>query len=71
MDVPIRIRSWRKVKDLTQTELAEAAGVTVSAVSYWEAGKTSPKQEHLESVVEALGLTMAQFYGPIPKQRAA
>lgn len=67
MDHAIRIATWRKAKGLTQAKLAANVGVTVSAVSYWEAGKTTPSQGHLEKLVAALDLTMPRFYGPLPK----
>ena len=74
MDIPIRTRliTWRRARDLTQSGLAArvvALGgkVTGSAVSYWEAGKTSPSQANLGLVVAALGISMAEFYGPLPE----
>lgn len=66
MDLGVRIATWRSHKKLTQQALADAADVTVSAVSYWESGDTSPSQDHLEAVVKALGLTMERFYGRVP-----
>lgn len=66
MELPIRIAAWRRAKGLTQADLAAAAKVTVSAVSYWESGTTSPSHERLEAVVDRLGLTMAEFYGRMP-----
>lgn len=70
MEIGARIARWRRSRGLTQRVLAQAAGVTVSAVSLWESGG-SPSQSSLEAVVAVLGLTMAQFYGPLPKLTAA
>lgn len=59
---------------MTQGQLAEAIGVTRSAVCMWEGRgeyKNSPSQGHLAAAVEALGLTMERFYGRIPKERRA
>ena len=69
MDLPIRIAAWRSAKRLTQRALAEAAGVTVSAVSLWESGDATPSQAHLAKVVETFGLTMQRFYGRMPRRR--
>lgn len=71
MDLGARIAAWRKHFGLPQRDLAVAAGVTVSAVSYWESGKTTPTQANLAAIVEAFGLTMERFYGRVPKARAA
>ncbi len=65
------IRSMDVAIRLSQPALAAAAGVTASAVSYWETGKTQPSQRRLASVVELFGLTMEQFYGPLPEADAA
>jgi transcriptional regulator with XRE-family HTH domain len=61
---------------MTQRALAEAASridddirISGSAISYWETGDTTPTQPNLEAVVKALGLTMAQFYGRVPRTK--
>jgi DNA-binding XRE family transcriptional regulator len=74
MDLGTRIAAWRKAKGLTQRTLADAAGVTVAAVSQWESGGKHhclPSQSSLSAVVERLGVTMEQFYGRIPRRRAS
>jgi transcriptional regulator with XRE-family HTH domain len=71
MELPIRIASWRKARRLSQAEFAAAVGVTVSAVSLWESGKASPSLKRLKVIVDRLGLTMARFYGRVPRARAA
>ena len=71
MHLGIRIASWRKHKGLTQADIAQACDVTVSAVSLWEAGKASPTQEHLVTIVGRLGLSMSRFYARAPRSRAA
>lgn len=48
------IRAMRKMRGLTQEQLAEAFGVTVGAVSKWESGLTTPE---LSLIVE-----MAEFF---------
>jgi transcriptional regulator with XRE-family HTH domain len=65
MDIHSRVAAWRKSKGWTQRQLAEAVGVTVSAVWYWEAGKTKPAK-YLDKLVEVLGVSMAEFYGDVP-----
>jgi transcriptional regulator with XRE-family HTH domain len=71
MDLGARIVAWRKVRNITQRGLAKKIGKTAGAVCQWERGTNSPTVESLETLVEALGLTMAEFYGDVPKARAA
>lgn len=42
------------------------AGVSLNSLGDWERGKTSPEHRSVEAVVEALGLSMLEFYaGPM------
>lgn len=45
-----RITELRRIKNVTQSELARAIGVSVVAVSKWETGKTSPSANSLEKM---------------------
>jgi len=71
MELSERIRAWRKARSLSQKDLARRVDVSDAAVSMWETGETEPTQDNLRSVVDAFGLTMASFYGRIPKPKAA
>lgn len=46
------IRKLRKESGLTQEQLAEALGVSVSAVHKWESGKATPELEMLVDIAE-------------------
>ena len=46
------IRSLRKQSGFTQMQLAEALGVSVSAVHKWESGKATPELEMLVDIAE-------------------
>lgn len=70
MDLPIRIASWRRAKGLTQRDIATACGVGTPAVSMWETGASTPSPRHLAAAVARLGLTMAKFYGRVPRVAA-
>ncbi len=52
-------------------DLATRVGVSSVAVYQWEAGAYEPSHEHLAKVVEVLGISMAQFWGALPKRRAS
>ena len=46
----------RKERGLTQTELGAMLGVSGKAVSKWERGLSKPCDEHLEKLIDLLGL---------------
>lgn len=51
------IKSIRKSLGLTQTELAEKAGVSAQSIWLWETGQTSPKGKRLDRLAEALEIS--------------
>jgi transcriptional regulator with XRE-family HTH domain len=74
IEVGKRIAHWRVWRSWTPQDLAKAVGVTPAAVYQWEGtgeSKVRPSLEKLEKVVDALGITMARFWGPLPKLKAA
>lgn len=79
MDLGSRIVAWRKHKGWTQQKLAKKLGLTPAAVCQWEAakpgkGKTepvAPRPKHLAAMADAFGVTMQQFFGPVPKPKRA
>lgn len=54
MSVGSRIRELRESKDISRSELAEAIGVTVSAVSNYENEVSFPKEPILFKIMKAL-----------------
>lgn len=61
-----RIAAWRRYFKLTQPQLAERVGVGVSTVSMWETNQNPPRHDNLTALVEAFGITLERFYGPLP-----
>lgn len=59
MSSHILIRAARRRARLTQAELAARAGTTQSAIARWEAGKSLPSLEKLQSLVECCDLELA------------
>jgi len=57
------IREARKVKGLSQDQLAKMIGVTQGAVAQWENGLTHPSFEILPKLAAALGVTVDELIG--------
>ena len=54
--IPINlIKKLRVMKELTQTQVAEACGVTQGTIAGWEKGTCFPKAEKIPTVAEVLG----------------
>jgi len=70
-DLPRRIRHWRTQAGLNVSQLAHLCGVTVGAVSHWEAGRSTPSICSLYRIVVACGVTMRVFFGDIPDEPVA
>ena len=54
------IKKFREKEKLTQTEVAEAVGVTVGAVSHWESGRCLPNAVAL--------MRLSKFFGVSPEE---
>lgn len=70
MDINVRLTRWREHRGMKKSALAAAADTTPQAIDRIEAGDSQPSLHMLERLVEALDLTMVEFYGPLPKTRA-
>ena len=57
MSVGENIRRYRKLRGMTQAQLAEAVGLTEGAVRHYESGIRAVKPELLESIAAALGVS--------------
>ncbi len=56
-----QIAEARKRKGMTQTELANALGVSTEAVSKWEKDAFTPSPEHVEQLHSVLSLGYADL----------
>lgn len=52
-----RLVNFRIAKNITQTQLADAVGVSQQAVSQWENGKKTPKSMYVKRIAMTLGVT--------------
>lgn len=58
MSVGENIRRYRKLRGMTQAQLAEAVGLTEGAVRHYESGIRAVKPELLESIASALSVSV-------------
>lgn len=56
MDIAKAIKQARKKQKLTQSELAESAGLSLAFINQLENGKKSPTLKSLEKISQALGI---------------
>lgn len=59
------IYKYRKCQEMTQRELAEAVGVTPSAITQYETGTRKPDIVTLKKLAAALHCTTDQLLEPI------
>ena len=62
-DLPIRLRSLRIQKGMTQTELAARLEVSQNAIFNWESGKREPSADNIEKLAKALEVSPAYLMG--------
>lgn len=58
-----RVRNWRELRGLTQTDLAERCGWEKTKICKIELGEQEPRATEIEAIAKALDLTMPEFYG--------
>jgi len=57
-----RVRELRKRKRLTQTELAEKAGIDPKYIGQIERGETNPTVRLLANIAQALDISLAELF---------
>ena len=62
MTIGQQIKKARKKADITQQELADLLGVSCVGVSQWEIGKRIPKSETIAKIVEAMKISLTDFF---------
>lgn len=58
-----RIKHFRKLRGLSQGQIAIRLGITQSAVSQWEKNRTQPDPDQLIALVDLLGVSMDELLG--------
>lgn len=56
------VRFWREEREMTQTALAEEAGIRQDVLSRYENGIAVPTIGEVESLAKALDVTVADLY---------
>ena len=65
LDIGQRLKQIRTERGLSQRELASRAGLTNGTISLIETDKTSPSVASLKSLLDAIPISMAEFFGSI------
>lgn len=67
-DIGRRLRTVREGRGLSQRQLAARAGLTSSAISLIESNKTSPSVASLKSLLDALPLSLSEFFSVLEEE---
>ncbi len=69
MNIGKRLQDIRKSQGLSQRELASRAGLTNGTVSLIEQNKTSPSVASLKSLLDAIPMSIAEFFANIEQEQ--
>ena len=58
----MKIKAMRRLKRITQQELADSIGISVSQLSCIERGNKYPRQEIILEIADALGISPYEFF---------
>jgi transcriptional regulator with XRE-family HTH domain len=70
VDIGQRLRTIREERGLSQRELANLAGLTNGTISLIEKNKTSPSVASLKSLLDAIPISMAEFFATLESQES-
>ena len=71
LDIGQKLRAIRKERGLSQRELATKAGLTNGTISLIEKNRTSPSVASLKSLLDAIPISMAEFFSTLEETPAA
>lgn len=71
VDVGGKLRALRRIKRLSQRDLAARAGLTHGAISTIEQNRSSPSIATLKKALDALEVTLAEFFAPAEGESGA
>lgn len=64
------IKKCRKERGITQEQLCEAAGISISTLKKYETGQRNPKSDQLRKIADALGVSDKIFMPITVKDRS-
>lgn len=70
MDIGGRLRAVRESRRLSQRDLAARAGLTSGAISLIEQNKSSPSVSSLKALLDAIPMTMSEFFEEVENSGA-
>lgn len=65
IDIGTRLKTVREARGLSQRELAARAGLTNGTISLIEQNKTSPSVSSLKSVLDAISMSLSEFFSEL------
>lgn len=65
------LKEWREAQELTQEEVAYAAGLTASALSRIERGLNSPGWMTVRAIAEALDSSVSEIAAEVERRESA
>lgn len=70
MDIGEKLKAIRQQRGLSQRELAARAGLTNGTISLIEQNRTSPSVASLKSLLDAIPISMAEFFSTLEEEGA-
>jgi transcriptional regulator with XRE-family HTH domain len=64
-----RLQRLRQEKGLSQSQLADAAGIPIGSLRNWERGRREPLLGTAARLADALGVSLDELAGRVPKPR--
>jgi transcriptional regulator with XRE-family HTH domain len=61
-----RLSRWLMFKRIKAADLARALSVSRTTTHKWINNQVSPDGDRLESIAKVLGISMVDFFGPLP-----
>lgn len=62
-----RIRTWREYLGLSLRHVASMTGIDAGELCRMELGRRNPRHEDLALFCGAIGITLEEFYGRLPR----